>query len=58
MAALSGFILNDVFEFNYSMYPEYKCTGKRGAGREFILEGAMTHVFVQLPSILQLHKGT
>ena len=45
MAAYGGFALSMVYPFNKEQFPEYCCTGRRGRGNTFRLDGAMTHVF-------------
>ena len=45
MAAEAGLLLTNVQVFDPLAYPGYECTGYRGGGKGFVLDGALEHVF-------------
>ncbi|XP_026690384.2 uncharacterized protein LOC104265727 isoform X2 [Ciona intestinalis] len=55
MAAYAGLVLNSVSHFNPDDYPGYTCTGRRNAGKEFGITGAITHTFVASDVLPVLH---
>ena len=50
MAAEAGLVLSRVHPFTLSSYPGYVPTGYRGAGKGFVLDGALEHTFT-LPQL-------
>ena len=50
MAAEAGLVLSHVHPFTLSSYPGYVPTGYRGAGKGFVLDGALEHTFT-LPQL-------
>nr|XP_026690384.1 uncharacterized protein LOC104265727 isoform X2 [Ciona intestinalis] len=55
MAAYAGLVLNSVSHFNPDDYTGYTCTGRRNAGKEFGITGAITHTFVASDVLPVLH---
>ncbi|XP_071958149.1 ferredoxin-fold anticodon-binding domain-containing protein 1-like [Antedon mediterranea] len=58
MATYADLILTHTEEFVAETFPEYNCTGYRGQGKGFNVNGGVTHVFKKFPILQEPASST